>query len=524
MAATQPDQQNQQSAGLLLNLGSNNPFRNRAVSPGLRSPVSPFDDPPPRPLSRNPFLDPAITNRSSSLDIQSGSETMPFDRKPSLTAEDIFGSLTLEDTKPAPAVPPKPDAAKSPPPMMGRRGPPPPPGRENMPLPNRRDLPPNHRPTRSQEEALHARRMQANGGDNSRPLDPSRSPQRRPDRRPRRNSESSIMDADKSMTDEERKRRERERRHRHRENKDRKPVNRKLDIIDQLDATSIYGTGIFHHDGPFDALNPHRNRQGSRRAPMQAFPEGSLNNTIGGAGPLNARPDHATFLGQQDDEAFKEWSRGGKDKAGADYSATRKDEVPVFDPLSRGSVLHGDESLGLGTSTFLEGTPAARTAIQRREEEVMNEGLQRKKSLAHRIRNINRGQRDFQPSGRLTSPETVYGARRSPSESGPASAGLPSGNQERNPFFPDPEPGKRGDDGFAVRKTDSNGSKVSPTSPRGGPGLERRSTTDATGSDDFQPKASGILGRMKSLKGRRQRPAVPPGDAADGSPAPGTAV
>jgi hypothetical protein len=34
---------------------------------------------------------------------------------------------------------------------------------------------------------------------------------------------------------------------------------------------------------------------------MQAFPEGSLNNTIGGSGPLNARPDHATFMGQQDD-------------------------------------------------------------------------------------------------------------------------------------------------------------------------------------------------------------------------------
>lgn len=54
------------------------------------------------------------------------------------------------------------------------------------------------------------------------------------------------MDSDKIMTEEERKQREmrrRERERRHRENRDKKPVSRKLDIIDQLDATSIYGTG-----------------------------------------------------------------------------------------------------------------------------------------------------------------------------------------------------------------------------------------------------------------------------------------
>jgi len=250
---------------------------------------------------------------------------------------------------------------------------------------------------------------------------------------------------------------------------------------------------------------------------MQAFPEGSLNNTIGGAGPLNARPDHAMFMGQQDDEAFKEWSKGGKDRMGGDATASSKGEVPVFDPLSRGNVLHGDESLGLGTSTFLEGTPAARTAIQKREEEraaqVMNEGLQRKKSLAQRIRNINRGGRDFQPSGRLTNPEGVYGSRRSPSGSGPTSASY----AERNPFFN--EYGK-GEEEFTVRKTETNGSKTSPTSPRG---LERRSTTDATPGEEAPPKASGILGRMKSLKGRRQRPGPAVYDA-DAPAAPGTAV
>jgi hypothetical protein len=364
--------------------------------------------------------------------------------------------------------------------------------------------------------------MQENGGRGG-PLDPSRSPQRRPDRRPRRNSDSSILDNDKIMTEEERKQRdrkrrerERERRHREGEKKSSKPPSRRVDIIDQLDATSVYGSGIFHHDGPFDALNPHRNRQGSRRAPMQAFPKDSLNNTIGGAGPLNARPDHATFLGQQDDEAFMEWSRGSKDK---EYSSSRSKETPVFDPMSRGSILHGDESLGLGTSTFLEGTPAARTAIQKREEEraAEGDGLQRKKSLAHRIRNMNRGGRDFQPSGRVTGPESGYGSRRSPSQGGPASASL----SERNPFFNEYGSGK-GEEEFTVHKMDSNGNRPSPASPNG-PSLERRSTTDATGGDDAQPKTSGILGRMKSLKGRRQRPAPAAGDA-EAIPTPGTAV
>jgi hypothetical protein len=69
------------------------------------------------------------------------------------------------------------------------------------------------------------------------------------ERRPRRNSDSSVRDPDKPLTEEEQKakearRRERERRHREAKDKDKaKPTNRRMDIIDQLDATSIFGTG-----------------------------------------------------------------------------------------------------------------------------------------------------------------------------------------------------------------------------------------------------------------------------------------
>jgi hypothetical protein len=285
---------------------------------------------------------------------------------------------------------------------------------------------------------------------------------------------------------------------------------------------------VFHHDGPFDAVNPNRNKPGSRRAPMQAFPKDSLNNTIGGSGPLNKKADHSTLMGQHDDEAFREWSSGAKERAEAEFVPRKKGEVPTFDPLARGSVIFGEETLGLGASTFLEGTPAARTAIQKREEEEKQEtsqdGLARKKSIAQRIRGINRGGRDYQNTGRLTSPEGVYMSRRSPSEGGNiSSASMQPPGSERNPFFTEYDPRKRGgEENFSVRRTDTKGS---PTSPKGGFGLERRSTADATGEE--QPK-SGILGRMKSLSKSGRRPRPPPSSADmtphPPHPAPGTAV
>lgn len=80
-----------------------------------------------------------------------------------------------------------------------------------------------------------------------RPGPSAASPQRRPDRRPRRNSESSVINLEKPLTEEELKarearRREREKRHRERDGKEKKP-SRRLDIIDQLDHTSLFGGG-----------------------------------------------------------------------------------------------------------------------------------------------------------------------------------------------------------------------------------------------------------------------------------------
>lgn len=509
MAPTQTGSAPGKSPGLTLNLSSNNPFRNRATSPSpsaisstLSPPAtSPFDDPNPRqqrPVSRNPFLDPNYSSSQPNL-IDTSDMSVKFESKASPTAEELFDQLILDDTRPK-----RPEGA---PPRPPTNRPPGPPGRDNMPPPGRRGPPPpGHRPTRSQEEALRAKKAQMQGG--PRPGPSAASPQRRPDRRPRRNSESSVLELDKPISPEELKarearRREREKRHRgERDGKEKKP-SRRLDIIDQLDHTSLFGGG-FHHDGPFDAVASHRNRKGSRRAPMQAFPKDSLNMSLGGSGPLNRQVDQATLMGNNTAEAFKEYSSG----------AIAKTATPVFDPRGRSAVLHGEESLGLGTSTFLEGTPAARTAIQKREAEQAAQSaatdLQRKKSLAHRIRNINRG---GGPSGRMTNPEGVYSTR---------SPRSPEGSGERNPFFNEysKEP-----ESLSIRRTDTR----SPTSPpppvprRGSDTvapLERRVTSDALSSptEETSKPSGGFMSRVKSLKGgRRNR------QPAEGM-APGTAV
>ena len=127
-------------------------------------------------------------------------------------------------------------------------------------------------------------------------------------------------------------------------------------------------------------------------------------------------------------------------------------------------------------------------------------GLQRKKSLAQRIRHINRGPRDV-PSGRLTNPDAIS-SRRSPDAMPTAS----SVGSEPNPFFAE---FSKGEESISVKPRDGTKSPVSPPPvPRrlSGSALERRATTDATTpSEDAPPnKPTGLLGRMKSLKGGRR--------------------
>ena len=262
-------------------------------------------------------------------------------------------------------------------------------------------------------------------------------------------------------------------------------------------AKLLTGT-VFHHDGPFDACNPHRNRTGSRRAPMQAFPKDSLNNVLGGGGPVNRRPDHATFLGNNHEEAFKDYSAGTMQ--GGYGLPKQKTEANIQSTTTTLEPIHGEESLGLGTSTFLEGAPASRTAMQRRESESgqAGGGLGRKKSLAQKIRGINTTRREYGPGGRINGPDGIYSASAlSPTSRTPGGTRMP----DKSPFFSDNA------DGDESKKDSVSAGERKGSGASGGPGerLERRTTSDGTPDSDSKPSV-GFLSRVKSLKGGPRKP------------------
>jgi hypothetical protein len=195
---------------------------------------------------RQPFLDFPLTAKGDMSSQQS-----------SLTVA-LQDNLTLEDKPPADK------GSMRPPPRRTNTG-------ETMPPPYSKSSrgenvpprgPPGHRPSRSQEEAMRARRLAGGPSSSRKPrptgeldifADPGEgsSTRRHPEgRRVRRNSDSSVadrkpLDPEEEKKRQERKRRERERRHREREEKDpkSKKPDRKLDVIDKLDVTSIFGTG-----------------------------------------------------------------------------------------------------------------------------------------------------------------------------------------------------------------------------------------------------------------------------------------
>ncbi|OLL25486.1 hypothetical protein NEOLI_003240 [Neolecta irregularis DAH-3] len=262
--------------------------------------------------------------------------------------------------------------------------------------------------------------------------------------RQRSNSESSVMD-DKKQRDRLQQGKDldrekgRERRH-HRKEKEEKSrsSNKKrgeksslskkkapLDKIDRLDVTGLYGSG-FHHDGPFDACNPHRNKN-LMRAPVAAFPEDSASNTLKGAGKIPAL-NTDQFYGDRDPEAFNDFSAGQNTgiRSETKYRPGLTIHAASFDPSRNTEPVHGDESLGLGTSTFLEGAPASRVAMERRISEEESNGqsnkLGRSKSLAQRFRGVK-----YEAPGRPVI---------SPGSAGTAKIGSPPYylNDEMNPF------------------------------------------------------------------------------------------
>lgn len=251
---------------------------------------------------------------------------------------------------------------------------------------------------------------------------------------------------------------------------------------------------MFHHDGPFDACNPHRNRKGSRTAPMKAFPKGSSNMALGGAGPNNSNIDLNLFHGRME-EAHNDFSHTVVQRTGT--------ETVAFDPGARIDPVHGAESMGLGTSTFLDGAPASRSAIARRQSENDDSGaggLQRKKSLAQRLRGKS-------GTGRLMlSSPTRHDFPSSNQVPMGSSHSASSRGGEKNPFFQDYDEEY---DKKAARiqeaRLEGGGRTRSSSSPKQSTNLERKATNDR-GYDETKLSAGGggFLNRMKSL--RKPRP------------------
>lgn len=238
---------------------------------------------------------------------------------------------------------------------------------------------------------------------------------------------------------------------------------------------------------------------------MQAFPEGSLNMQLGGSGPLNKHIDLNRYHGTEQEAHIDYNEAAVVDEDAAYMRRANPTREEAFNPTARVEPVHGEASVGLGTTTFLEGAPASRVAIQRRESESQAaqqaQMISRKKSLAQRIR----GTRSNTIGNRTLSPD---GVPITPLDTGRSDSAA-------NPFFKDydQEYEKKGQQ-IAIaeeeQKAEAAGRVRAPSSPRRGLGLERTRTAESfTAGDEGKPgsKTSALLNRVKSFKGgRRMRP------------------
>lgn len=197
---------------------------------------------------------------------------------------------------------------------------------------------------------------------------------------------------------------DRERSHRHRsssskeQKKKGKPgvTPKNVDTIDKMDVTGLFG-GSFHHDGPFDACTPHRNKN-SKAAPVMAFPADGPNNSIGGASAKKSALNEV--FGREeiddDDDLYKSRAPNRGVTAGSNGSTSTLDAikpnaktVTQFDVKGRTHAVHGPTTEGLGSTTFLDGAPASKIAIRddikQHVHQTRTGGVQRKKSLTQRL-------------------------------------------------------------------------------------------------------------------------------------------
>lgn len=245
---------------------------------------------------------------------------------------------------------------------------------------------------------------------------------------------------------------------------------------------------------------------------MHAFPEGSANNSMGGSGPVNKTLDLDKFHGRGV-EGFSDYN--GKVATSTDLYTLPYKQRPAepTNPSAALEVVHGAESKGLGTTTFLEGAPAPRSNLPRRESEAEGmgsaPGLQRKKSLAQRIRGMSKQRpAGLGDAGRVLSPEARYeyisggqGTPGSPSYQSriAQSAGGFAKMQEVNPFFDDLNINERRN----IRIAEDERPRImgrTRTASSPGRGLARRLTNDSGLEAEPKSLGGGLLSRVKSIR------------------------
>ena len=196
--------------------------------------------------------------------------------------------------------------------------------------------------------------------------------------------------------------------------------------------------------------------------------------------------------------------RGSSDDALKRPNALRS---TAFDPVARVDPVHGDETLGLGSSTFLDGAPASRKAIlQQLTESQQAEqakpdaaGLGRKKSLSHKIRGIAAGRPRFNADGtrRRGSDEAANLEIRG----SPTTPIVGRKKNENNPFFSDYDNAyDRKGENINTAENDRRRERA-PSSPKRGPiGSATASTADASTSG-----GGGLMKRVRSLSKPKKR-------------------
>ena len=250
---------------------------------------------------------------------------------------------------------------------------------------------------------------------------------------------------------------------------------------------------------------------------MAAFPKDSANNSMGGSGPVNKNIDLAQYHGHQPD-SFRDFNAAagrsdtrpmGDLRMGMGYRGDARpgaDRVSAFNATANVDPVHGDESLGLGTSTFLEGAPAARAAMERREsEDDVNAavGLSRKKSLAQRFRGGSTS-RPRGPGEIITSPTSKWERTDSPADT--QSAGGPRKMNEKNPFFQnyDKAYDQKGESIRVAQQERTESDCESAARPNDA--LRRTQTEGSAPADGSDGKnGGGFLSRVKSLRKNKPR-------------------